>query len=156
MNDNVPGKKIIPSEAVLDPCLCNEVKKLSRLLGRIYDAALAPTGVSITQLSVLRVIARLPNETMARIAEALEMDRTTFYRAVTPMLRDGWLKPSEGADARSKSISFTIEGKRVLAQAEKQRKAVQKEVVSAYGNAASSALFADLEKLRATLTRESS
>lgn len=156
MNVNVPMKKIAPRQAALDPCLCNEVKKLSRLLGRIYDAALAPTGINITQLSVLRVIARLPNETMAHIAEALEMDRTTFYRAVAPMLRDGWLKPLEGADDRSKSVALTTEGKRLLAQAEKQRSAVQKQVVSAYGNAASSALFADLEKLRATLTRESS
>jgi DNA-binding MarR family transcriptional regulator len=75
------------------------VKKLSRLLGRAYDEALEGSGINITQLAVMRCIIRRAGEPLSRVAEELEMDRTSLYRAVAPMIRDGWIELTVGTDA---------------------------------------------------------
>ena len=83
------------------------MKKLSRILGRAYDAALAGAGVNITQLAVMRCISRRDGEPLVRVAEEMEMDRTSLYRAVNPMVRNGWIVLARGADARSRTAKIT-------------------------------------------------
>ena len=83
------------------PCACTSVKKLSRVLGRVYDAALSVSPMNVTQLAVLRCIVRRRGEPLMRVAEELEMDRSSLYRALHPMVRDGWVEIATGPDARS-------------------------------------------------------
>ena len=85
------------------PCACTTVKKLSRVLGRVYDSALAPSGINVTQFAVMRGIARHDGEPLVRVAEKLQMDRTSLYRAIAPLERDGWIEVAAGVDARSRS-----------------------------------------------------
>ena len=59
-------------------CVCTTVKKLSRLLGRAYDEALEGSEINITQLAVMRCIIRRAGEPLCRVAEELEMDRTSL------------------------------------------------------------------------------
>ena len=82
------------------PCACTTIKKLSRVLGRTYDEALASADINITQLAVIRCISRREGEPLARVAHELEMDRTSLYRAIAPIIRDGWLVIAKGSDAR--------------------------------------------------------
>ena len=56
------------------PCACTTVKKLSRILGHAYDAALAGAGVNISQLAVMRCISSRNEEPLVRVAEEMELD----------------------------------------------------------------------------------
>src|SRR5260370_5366653 len=98
------------------PCACTTVKKLSRILGRAYDEALEGSGINIAQLAVVRCIIRRAGEPLSRVAEELEMDRPSLYRAVAPMIRDGWIEVTAGSGGRSRAGEGTGRGKRVLAQ----------------------------------------
>src|SRR6516162_9143304 len=100
------------STTVPRPCACTTVRRVSRVLARAFDAALERSGLNVTQLAVLRAIQRHPGEPLMRVAEDLCMDRTSLYRAVTPMRRDGWLRISAGADARSRTAELTNKGLR--------------------------------------------
>src|SRR6201996_933253 len=106
--------------AGIDPCACTTVKKLSRVLGRHYDSSISPAGVNITQLAVLRCIARRSGEPLVRVAEEMEMDRTSLYRAITPMIRDGWLASGDTGNARFRTAEVTAKGQKLLVDANKR------------------------------------
>ncbi len=114
-------------------CACTTVKKLSRILGRVYDAGLADAGINITQLAVIRCINRRPGEPLSRVAEELELDRTSLYRAINPMIRDGWIVVSDGPDSRSRTAKLTRKGNNLLAKARAGWDSVQDAIVQKFG-----------------------
>jgi DNA-binding MarR family transcriptional regulator len=130
-----------------EQCACTTVKKLSRVLGRVYDAKIAAAGINITQLAVLRVIARRSGEPLIRIAEELEMDRTSLYRAISPMIRDGWLVSEDGTNARSRTARPTRKGIRLLAEANQHWDGVQRNVIGKFGAKEYAALLSELNRL---------
>jgi DNA-binding MarR family transcriptional regulator len=130
------------------PCACTSIKKLSRVLGRVYDAALATSPINITQLAILRCIDRRKGQPLTHIAEELEMDRSSLYRALDPMLRDEWLKITAGTDARSHTAVITGKGYRLLAKAGEQWELVQIRVVERFGRHEWAAFVAELDRLR--------
>jgi DNA-binding MarR family transcriptional regulator len=66
----------------------------------------------------MRAVAREGMVPMSQVANALVMDRTTFYRAIAPLLSSGDLEwvPSDG-DARAKRIRLTPSGRRRMNRA---------------------------------------
>jgi DNA-binding MarR family transcriptional regulator len=131
----------------IDPCACTTVKKLSRVLGRYYDANISPAGVNITQLAVLRCIARRSGEPLIRIAEEMEMDRTSLYRAIAPMIRDGWLISAEAIRGRVRTAKVTPKGQKLLTTANKRWDGVQQSVIGKFGQKNYEMLLAQLNRL---------
>jgi len=123
------------------------VKRLSRVLVRAYDEALADCEINITQFAVVRCIARHADEPLARVAEELEMDRTSLYRAIAPMVRDGWIETTPGKDARSLSAKATRKGETVLAKAEARWEAMQERLIGAFGSAAWNDMAGEIRRL---------
>jgi DNA-binding MarR family transcriptional regulator len=116
-------------------------------LGRFYDSKISSAGINITQLAVLRCIARRSGEPLTRIAEEMEMDRTSLYRAIAPMIRDEWLITADGDDARSRTARLTRKGQRLLANANKHWDEVQKHVIGKFGKREYTALLSELNRL---------
>jgi DNA-binding MarR family transcriptional regulator len=129
------------------PCACTTIKKLSRVLGRTYDEALLGTEINITQLAVMRCISRREGEPLARVAHELEMDRTSLYRAINPMIRDGWIVLAEGTDARSRSAKITKKGSQVLIKAGKGWDGIQERLIHKFGSRSYNALMTELNRL---------
>ncbi len=113
----------------------------------VFLSFLIECGVNITQLAVLRCIARRSGEPLSRIAEELEMDRTSLYRAIAPMIRDGWLISAEHTEQRFRTARLTAKGKRLLADANGQWNDVQRQVVGRFGKAEYAALVSELYRL---------
>src|SRR5262249_53603451 len=131
------------------PCACTTVRRASRILARAFDVALEPAGLNVTQLAVLRAIQRHPAEPLTRLAEDLCIDRTSLYRAVAPMQRDGWLRIASGPDARSRTAEFTAKGLRVLEAADRPWGRLQTEIIERFGRGKWAALVSELERLAA-------
>ena len=129
------------------PCACTTIKKVSRLLGRIYDGALADSEINITQHAVMKCIVRRAEEPLSRVAEELEMDRTSLYRAVAPMVRDGWIEMTAGTDARSRSAKVTRKGAQVIAKAQSRVDRVQGHLLETFGRNAFDTLVGELNRL---------
>ena len=77
------------------------------------------------------------------------MDRTSLYRAVAPMRRDGWLRVAAGGDARSRTAEFTAKGLRVLQAADRPWGRLQTEIIDCFGRDKWAALVSELERLAA-------
>lgn len=129
------------------PCVCTTVKKLSRFLGRVYDASLASSPMNVTQLAVLRCIERRKGQPLTHVAQELEMDRTSLYRALTPMQRQGWVTLTAGANARSRAAQLTREGHRALQKAGDHWEEIQVRIVREFGRRRWSVFVAEMQRL---------
>lgn len=129
------------------PCACTTVRTASRALARAFDAALIDTDLSVTQLAVLRAIERQENESLSSVADALSMDRTSLYRSVGTMQRQGWVTVGEGRDARSKSARVTKVGREVLDGAAPQWELAQTTIVQRFGLARWKSMVAEIAEL---------
>ena len=103
--------------------------------------------INITQRPVLKCIARRPGEPLAHVADELEMERTSLYRAIAPMVRDGWLALTDGPDARSRTAKLTRKGEQLLAKSDTAWEEVQDRVIESFGRAKWLALVSELNRL---------
>jgi len=111
----------VPYETTLhvrDHCLCLHVQRAARALARRFDEALKPVGLNNGQFSMMMGLNRPEAPTMGQVAHVLAMDRTTLTAKLKPLERRGLVQiaPDEN-DRRSRRISLTSEGQKVLASA---------------------------------------
>jgi len=137
------------AKAAPRPCCCTTVRRTSRVLARVFDAALERSGMNVKQLAVLRAIERHEGEALTRVATDLCMDRTSLYRAIGTMERGGWVKTSDGPTARARTAHITALGLRALAAADRGWSKTQTAVVEGFGRERWSSLVKTLEELAA-------
>jgi DNA-binding MarR family transcriptional regulator len=99
------------SESGPETCTCLAVRQAARHVTQFYDQFLAPSGLRITQFSILAKLRRLGPITINALAADLVMDRTTLGRNILPLEREGLIAivPSN-SDRRSKELHLTDEG----------------------------------------------
>jgi DNA-binding MarR family transcriptional regulator len=91
------------------------VRSAARHVTQLYDQALAPAGLRVTQFSILAKLKRLGPLTINGLAKDMVMDRTTLSRNVLPLERDGLLKIEAcAADGRAKELHLTKAGEKRL------------------------------------------
>lgn len=92
-----------PDQSVVErmacECLAARVRILNRAITGLYDDALRPFGVKISQMNILVVAAKLGVARPGRICEILHMDASTLSRNAERMLAQGWLEVLPGVDA---------------------------------------------------------
>jgi DNA-binding MarR family transcriptional regulator len=101
-------------------CLCTRVRETSRLVSRLFDEGLRPTGLQASQLPLLVAVTRFGERgaRMSALADVLGMDRTTLTRNVGPLEKQGLLRVARApADARVRVVLLSPAGERALARA---------------------------------------
>jgi DNA-binding MarR family transcriptional regulator len=92
---------------------CNNavLRKAARRLGKLYDAALEPTGLKATQYIFLAQIHDLGDPTMAELANSLLMDLSATRHSLEPLIRDRLVRLRvDTYDRRVKRVSLTPTG----------------------------------------------
>ena len=135
--------------AIASECTCMRVRQTSRALSRLYDENLRPTGLQVSQLTLLVATARFGDAgaNIGKMADVLGMDRTTLTRNVRPLEKAGLLRVArDPADARARIVLLTRAGEQAIEEAFPLWEKSQKHVRSLLG-------ATQVEKLRAHLTR---
>jgi DNA-binding MarR family transcriptional regulator len=109
-------------------CYCTQFRRASNALTQIYDAALKPAGLRITQFSLLRSLARLGQATSTQVGVELSLDRTTISRNVKLLIDAGWVGVVEADDKRERVLAITKAGQKKIADALPYFKKAQKTV----------------------------
>ncbi|MFL9871367.1 MarR family winged helix-turn-helix transcriptional regulator [Paraburkholderia megapolitana] len=105
-------------------CNCTAIRQAARHMTRFYNACLADVGLYGPQYIMLLFLSRHGAVTMAEMAQALAIDRTTISHNLRPLERDGFVSISIGKeDKRSRVIALTATGKRSV---QKGRRAWQR------------------------------
>jgi DNA-binding MarR family transcriptional regulator len=115
-------------------CLCLDVQRAGRAIGRRFDAAFRPLGLNNGQFSLLMALNRPTPLTMSGLAERLAMDRTTTTANLKPLERRGLVAiRRDEKDARVRRIVLTEAGRTVLAEAVDRWRAANDAVVASLG-----------------------
>ena len=124
-------------------CTLNHLRKVTRAVGKINDAALAPVGLKSTQFSLLEMIRQCGNIPLSQLAQILVMERTTLTRNLNPLIAKGYIETRTEQDKRVRIISISEEGREVLTQATPLWKAAQLNLVNKLGKERWSRLMTD-------------
>lgn len=126
-------------------CTCFNLRKTTRAITQLYDEALRPTGLRVTQFSLLIATTMLGSATVTRLAEIGVMDRTTLTRNLKPLEKKGLVKVAPGDDQRTRVVTLTTHGQEVLAKALPLWEKAQARIVKGLGQERWNSLRADLE-----------
>lgn len=100
-------------------CLCLAVQRAGRRVGRRFDEAFRPLGLTNWQFSLMTALHRPEPLSIGGLAERLATDRTTVTANLKPLERRGLVAVRrDAADARTRRVSLTPEGVALLAQAQ--------------------------------------
>jgi DNA-binding MarR family transcriptional regulator len=103
--------------AEVSACVCFNLRKAARAMTQLYDGVLRPSGLRVTQFSVLAVLARSGPLTQSRLARATVTDRTTLTRNLRLLEARGLIRIDQGADRREREVGLTEAGRKALAKA---------------------------------------
>jgi DNA-binding MarR family transcriptional regulator len=136
---------------VVSSCACFNLRKASRVVTQHFDEILKPSGLLITQFTILVAIAMAKSGTINELAEILVMDRTTLTRNLKPLEREGWLTSEHCQDRRTRVISLTPSGETALAKALPLWKQAQTSVEEVLGQQRWNALLSHLAETTALI-----
>ena len=104
-------------DAIARDCIAVRLRMLNRVVTNLYDDALRPLGLKISQLNILVVTAKLGLAQPAKVCDILQLDTSTLSRNVERMRARDWLEVVPGEDARAQPFRLTAKGKRLLERA---------------------------------------
>ncbi len=114
-------------------CTCFNLRKATRRVTSFYDAALKPSGLKVTQMTLLTAIRVLEPVTINRLAKAIVMDRTTLSRNVSLLAKKAMIDIEPGEDLRTRKISLTEQGHSALVTAFPLWQKAQSEIIKELG-----------------------
>jgi DNA-binding MarR family transcriptional regulator len=129
------------------PCVCVAVRKASRRLTSLYDAAVAPAGINVAQFSLLKAIRRHGPLSLTRLSDIVELDRSTLGRNVRVIERLGLVQLEPGADQREARVQLSDEGEATLERAMPLWRATQQRIHDRLGAERAAELTALLSAL---------
>jgi DNA-binding MarR family transcriptional regulator len=130
-------------------CLALNLRRVERIVCQIYDTALRPFGIKSTQFSLLVTVHAMQPAPLSRIADRINVDRTTLTRNLSLLEASGLIETARGDDLRERMISMTEKGDAVLVAAFPVWTATQRRLASKIGNQSVASLMGGLKAVAA-------
>jgi DNA-binding MarR family transcriptional regulator len=100
------------------PCACQNLRRLTRLVTRIYDQELRNADIEITQFGLLTALATVGEANQKTLSAGFAMDSTTLTRTLALLRKQGWIHVRPGKDRRERVFRLTEAGKRQIVAAQ--------------------------------------
>ena len=101
-------------ETIARECVAVRLRLLNRVVTKLYDDALRPFGLKVSQLNVLVAAGKLGLARPREVCRRLHLDTSTLSRNVERLRARGWVEVVSGRDARTQPFRLTPAGKRLL------------------------------------------
>jgi DNA-binding MarR family transcriptional regulator len=110
--------ELLPGDlaAIGRACFALHARMTARLLTRVYDAAVRPTGLRFAQFALLGAIAHGSATSQTALADRLGLERTTLVRNLKFLEQKGWIEATPGG-GRGLAHRLTPAGREILARA---------------------------------------
>src|SRR5262245_19394741 len=102
---------------VLRDCIATRLRMANRVISKVYDHALRPFGLRVTQMSMLVVAQDRGLIRQSEVGAELQLDDSTLSRNLERMRANGWLEGLSGEDSRVHSYRLTAAGRALLQRA---------------------------------------
>lgn len=134
MEENVKANELSRHEIAEGiECTAFNLKRATRVVQNLYDDAFKPVGLEGTQYTVLGHIFVYGPISLTKLADLMDVDRTTLARNLGPLEKRGFVEMKPGSDRRAKFINITTSGKEVLSDALPLWKETQEKIKTALG-----------------------
>jgi DNA-binding MarR family transcriptional regulator len=115
-------------------CVAVRLRMLNRIVTNIYDDALRPLDLKVSQMNMLVAAAKMGVVRPAEVCQRLHLDVSTLSRNVERMKARGWLEVVPDEDGRSQPFSLTPKGRKLLEKAIPAWEEAQKHVTKVLGD----------------------
>ena len=92
-------------------CFCLASRQAARRITRLYDSRMQPSGIRVTQFTILSQLMLRGEMPIGKLAAFLGMERTTLTRNLTLLEQQKWISSKAGDDPRSRMIAITAQGR---------------------------------------------
>ena len=134
LNMKMPIHGDHPSSALFAlPCACQNLRRVTRLVTRIYDQELRKADIEISQFGLLTALAIVREANQKALSAGFAMDSTTLTRTLALLRKQGWINVRPGKDRRERVFRLTEEGKRQMAMAQPHWQAAERRLRKTLG-----------------------
>jgi DNA-binding MarR family transcriptional regulator len=127
---------------------CFALRQAARHISQLYERHLSAAGITPTQFSIVSALESAPDMTMAELAQAMVMERTTVVRVLQPLLRSGLISAELGGRCQRRlQLTLTQSGQSRLADARRHWQAAQDEFEAKFGRRQAARLRRELFRL---------
>jgi DNA-binding MarR family transcriptional regulator len=139
-----------PIDTIAQTCIAVRLRLLNRVVTNLYDDALRPLGLKVSQLNILIVTARLGLARPAQVCDILQLDTSTLSHNIKRMItRDKpWLEVVPEEDARTQPFRLTEQGRRLIEKAVPAWEEAQRQATELLGDEGIALLDRAATKLR--------
>lgn len=120
-----PSKATEFALQVSSECLGLRARRLGRDIGRIYDTALAPLGLTGPQFTLLAALQILAPVSPVELSRQIGVEKSTLSRNLKLMENEAWVKTTTRGNARS--VTLTAKGRGLLIRSQDAWKDAQAE-----------------------------
>jgi DNA-binding MarR family transcriptional regulator len=124
------------------------LRNVARRVSELYDQILAPTGLRVMQLGILRVCGFFGQISVAGLARELAAERATITRSLKPLIGMGLLRRMRVSGGKEKALlELTPLGQTALANAIVHWDHAQRDLIEQLGEARWSRLKSELSAI---------
>src|SRR5829696_2824288 len=120
-------------DKIAGECVAVRLRMLNRVITNIYDNALRPLDLKVSQMNILVAAAKMGTARPLQVCEYLHLDVSTLSRNVDRMKARGWLEVVPDEDGRSQPFQLTPQGWNLLKKAVPAWSKAQQEVKQVLG-----------------------
>src|SRR5438093_13654078 len=115
MRDAVEAERV---QAMVDKiageCIAVRLRMLNRVITNIYDHALRPLDLKVSQMNILVAAASMGTARPLEVCEYLHLDVSTLSRNVDRMKSRAWLEVVHDKDGRAQPFRMTPQGRKLM------------------------------------------
>lgn len=117
MNNQSPQAKCAGVSQVPATCMGLHIRRASRIITQVYDAALRPVELVVNQFTLLVALHLFESVPITQLAQELFVDQTTLTRNLKLLEKRGLIAIEPGTDRRVRLASLTPKGYEIMVQA---------------------------------------
>ena len=121
-------------DKIAGECIAVRLRMLNRVITNIYDNALRPLDLKVSQMNILVAAAQMGTVRPLDVCEYLHLDVSTLSRNVDRMKARGWLEVVPDTDGRAQPFRLTPQGRKLLETAVPAWRGAQQQVKQVLGN----------------------
>jgi DNA-binding MarR family transcriptional regulator len=102
------------AKTIATDCVAIRVRFVSRVITNLYERALKPLDIKISQVTILVLLSVRGESSPGDIGRILQMEKSTVSRNVGRMRKKGWLEITNRDGRLSQVVTVTPKGRKLL------------------------------------------
>jgi len=139
---------------IVEECIAVNLRMLTRAVTKIYNQALRPYGLTVSQMNILVAASYLGQAKQQDICQALHLEKSTLSRDLARMRERGWVTEAPSDDGRSSLLRVTAHGEKLLQRAFTAWGQAQQQAAELLGERDIAALGRAAKALRPSRTKD--